>query len=359
VKQILLVETASPKRLRRKAEQMLADSSTGLTILCGNAAEAAQAYRGIANVEIIGLPPGKRSLLARDLRQRNFDAIHVFWTGEQRYRRMKWYACRLGARRMIVDAGDGCIFRPTWKAVLRFCLFRRRHPLPSDHYDFFPLPAPETAPPPSQPLPFQAPESVPPPASQQAMQKASGTDSGQKILILQSAEPPQVLRALDRFRQRPMFAEPYYILLCRNRPEILQRFRGHPMLAEIRTHHETRDSWKLLRALRRERLEVVVLFLTGDPSYWKIKYFAFLVGARHRLIFNENNDCFYFNWRSWFSLLSHRLKDRSRLPVRHHWPSRARLACLIVIKLLVLPFRFAWLLLAWLRLRAGALRNEQ
>jgi hypothetical protein len=154
-----------------------------------------------------------------------------------------------------------------------------------------------------------------------------------------------------------MFANPRYILFCRNRPEILKRFQGHPMLAEIRTHHETRDSLKILRGLRRERFEVAILFLTGDPSYWKIRCFAFFLGARHKLIFNENNDCFYFNWRSWFSLLSHRLRGRSRLPVRHHWPSQARLACLILIKLLVFPFRFAWLLIVWLRLRASALRT--
>ena len=351
----LLIETASPKRVRRKAEQMLADGSTGLTILCGDKPGAVQSYRGIGDVEIIGLPPGKRSLTARDLRERGFDTIHVFWTGEKRYRRMKWYALRLGTGRMVVDAGDGCIFRFTWKAILRFWLFRRKHPLPSDHYQFVLQSGSKPALPPSpQPAPPRASEPVSPHASPGATQRASETFPGQKILILQSAEPPQVLRALDHLRERPMFVNPHYILLCRNRPEILKSFQGHSLLAEIRTHHETSDSWKLLRALRRESLEVAVLFLTGDPSYWKLKCFAFLLGARHKLIFNENNDCFYFNWRSWLSLLSHRLQNRSGLRVRQ--PSKVRAACLILIKFLVLPFRFAWLLLVWLRLRASALR---
>jgi hypothetical protein len=348
---ILLVETASPKRVRRKAEQMLADFNPSLTILCGDAPGAVQSYREIGGAEIIGLDPRKRSQMARDLRERNFDAVHVFWTGDKKYRRMKWYALRLGTGRIVVDAGDGCIFPLTWKAIVRFWLFRWRHPLPSDHYQFVPQPAPGIAPP-------QAPEpnlqTSPPPSMQR---KAAGF-SGQKILIVQSAEPPQVLRALELLRERPMFANPRYVLFCRNRPEILTHFQGHPMLAEIRTHHETRDSWRIFRGLRCERFEVAILFLTGDPSYWKIKCFAFLLGAQHKLIFNENNDCFYFNWRSWFSLLSHRLRERSRLPVRHHWLSQARFACLIWIKLMVLPFRFAWLLIVWLRLRASALRTS-
>jgi hypothetical protein len=348
---ILLVETASPKRVRRKAEQMLADCNPNMTILCGDAPEAVQSYREIEGAEIIGLDPRKRSHIARDLRERNFDAIHVFWTGEKKYRSMKRYALRLGAGRIVVDAGDGCIFLLTWKAVIRFWLFRRKHPLPSDHYEFVPQPTPEMAPP-------QAPESVPQLSPPRALPMEPERFSGQKILVLQSAEPPQVLRALELLRERPMFANPRYILFCRNQPEILKRFQGHSMLAEIRTHHETRDGWRIFRGLRRERFEVAILFLTGDPSYWKIKYFAFLLGARHKLIFNENNDCFYFNWRSWFSLLSHRLRERSKLPVRHHWPLQARLACLIGIKLMVLPFRFAWLLLVWLRLRASALRTS-
>ena len=348
---ILLVETASPKRVRRKAEQMLADFNPNLTILCGDAPGAVQSYREIAGAEVIGLDPRDRSLIARDLRERNFDAIHVFWTGEKKYRSMKWYALRLGADRMVVDAGDGNIFLLTWKAIIRFWPFRRKHPLPSDHYEFVPQPTAGIAPP-------QAPEAVPQPSPARALQEEPERFSGQKILVLQSAEPPQVLRTLERLSERPMFANPRYILFCRNRPEILTHFQGHPMLAEIRTHHETRDSWRIFRGLRRERFEVAILFLTGDPSYWKMKCFAFLLGARHKLIFNENNDCFYFNWRSWFSLLSHRLRERSRLPVRHHGPSQARLACLIWIKLMVLPFRFAWLLIVWLRLRASALRTS-
>jgi hypothetical protein len=356
VTRALLIETASPKRVRRKAERMLADGDTGLTILCGDEPGAAQSYREMGDVEIIGLPPRKRSLTARALRERNFDAIHVFWTGEEKYRRMKWYALHLGMGRMVVDAGDGNIFRLTWKAIPRFWLFRRKHPLPSDHYEFVPQPAPQ---PPPRPAPPQAAEPVPPHASPRTTQKAPEAFSGQKILVLQSAEPPQVLRALDRLRERPLFVKPHYILLCRNRPEILKSFQGHSMLAEIRTHHETRDSWKLLRALRRERLEVAVLFLTGDPSYWKLKCFAFLLGARHKLIFNENNDCFYFHWRPWLSLLSCRLQNRPGLRVRQPWTSKVRPACLILIKLLVLPFRFAWLLLVWLRLRASALRTSQ
>jgi hypothetical protein len=178
-------------------------------------------------------------------------------------------------------------------------------------------------------------------------------------MIMQSAEPPLILEALARLKARPLSANPKYFLFCRNRPEILKAFAGHPMLAEIRVHNEARDCWRHLRSLRREHFEVVILFLSGDPSYWKIKYFAFLVGARHKLIFNEDNNCFYFNWGSWLSLLAHRLKHHSQMPIQPRWPAQARWLALVLLKLMALPFRFVWLLIIWLRLRGSAARASE
>jgi hypothetical protein len=358
---ILLVATASPKRVRRKAEELLAGPHGAPTILCGDKPQCLNFYREIAGADVVGLDPGKWSSIVHDLRRRKFAAIYLFWTGETGYRRIKILALLLGAGRIKVDAGDGCVFQLTWKAIIRYWLFRRKHPLPSDHYDFVPQPVPE---PPPQPVPEPAPqlaaeplpEPVPAPAPPPVEHEEPGPFAGQKILILQSAEPPDVLRALAHLNNSPLFSNPRYTLFCRNRPETLKHFQGHKSLAEIRIHHEARDGWRHLRRLRRERFEVAVLFLTGDPSYWKIKCFAFLVGARHKLIFNENNDCFYFTWRAWLSLLSHRLRNRSSLPMPQRWPSQVRVASLVIIKLLVLPFRFAWLLIVWLRLRGSALR---
>ncbi len=130
------------------------------------------------------------------------------------------------------------------------------------------------------------------------------------------------------------------------------------MLQSIQTHTEARDTWTHLRAFRRERYDAVVLFLTGDPSYWKVKYFAFLLGARHKVVFNENNDCFYFTVRDWLALLAHRIGERSQVSAlpRWSWTHQAWVMLFMATKLLLLPFRFVWLLLVWIRLRSAARR---
>src|SRR6185503_15332620 len=109
---------------------------------------------------------------------------------------------------------------------------------------------------------------------------------GEKILIIQSAEPPVVFLALEHLKENQLFHNPRYWIFCRNRPEALRRFRSHPMIFHVLPHTETVRSWDHLMALRREKFDGLVLFFTGDPSYWKIKYFAFLLGVRHKLIFN-------------------------------------------------------------------------
>ncbi len=335
---ILLVGSAHPKRVRLKAEQILAGREGALTILCLHDPITVSYFGKVEGATVIPLEPERRSAILRALRHERYDAIHLFWTGETRYRSLKLFALRLGLGRLTVDAGDGCTFQFTWKAILRFWQFRLGHRLPSDHYHFFPRPGATTA------------------SDQDERMREPKGMTGEKILVVQSAEPHQVLRALAHLEKHPMLTDPRFILFCRNRPEILAQFADHPMLSEVRTHSETRNSWSHFRGLRREHFDVVILFLTGDPSYWKIKCFALLLGARHRLVFNENNDCFFLTWRSWFSLLSHRLRERSRLPVQPHRHLQIRAFTLVLVKMLALPFRFAWLLAVWLRLRFGAWR---
>jgi hypothetical protein len=189
-----------------------------------------------------------------------------------------------------------------------------------------------------------------------ALQKGREHYPGERILILQTAEPASVLRALDRLQQAPLFSKPRYTLFCRAFPEVLEQFQNHPMLYETRIHTRTHNSWNHLRSLRRENFDAVVLFLTGDPGYWKVKCFAFLLGARHKVIFNENNDCFYFKWKAWFGLLVHRMASRSKVSAHARWSSQAAVFFLVLIKILLFPFRFAWLLIVWLQLRRSAVR---
>jgi hypothetical protein len=102
----------------------------------------------------------------------------------------------------------------------------------------------------------------------------------------------------------------------------------------------------------------VVLFLTGDPSYWKVKCFALLLGARNKLIYNENNDCFYFSLRKWLSFVAHRLGEQIHEGRQPRWTQQLRILLSLTVKFLAFPFRFAWLLLVWLRLRSAGLKNS-
>ncbi len=330
---ILLVETASPHRVRAKAEEILAGNiypAPAITILCSGDPRTLQYYSEIPGVGIISLlATGKRRIRC-DLEDRKPDVLYTFWTGERQYRAMKAFALGIKSGSVVVDSGDGGVFPLTWKAILRHALFRWQHPLPTDHWQYL------------SPIPADV-----------------GFYDGERVLIIQSAEPVHILSALEQWNVRPLFRNPRYTLFCRNLPEIVESFRGHPMLSEIRLHSEMVGWWTHFRNLRRERFDAVAVFFTGDPSYWKIKYFPFLLGARHKVILNENNDCFFFSWTSLLGLFAHRLGEKSRPGSRLRWHHPVRSLSFLPVKAALAPFRFAWLLLVWLRLRCGALRRER
>jgi len=329
---VLVVETASPKRVRRKLEDILAGRihpGPETTLLCRDDPAGLETYRDLEGVHVVALSRGTERRTVRELRARRWDVVHAFWTGERGFRRMKWLALRMGARRIEIDSGDGGMFRLTWRSLPRYWMFRRRHPLPRDHWEFA-APAPAAA--------------------------AAPRHAGESVLVIQSADPEHVLRALERLDAGKVFRDPRYTLFCRDRPEVLRHFTGHGRIAEVRTHAETR-AWRAhLRRLRRARYDALVLFFTGDPSYRKVKFFAFLLGVRRKYVFNENNDCFEFTWRAWLSFLAHRLAERARVGPRPGRLRAAALSALVVLKVLLVPFRFLYLLLVWLRLRSAGLR---
>lgn len=176
---------------------------------------------------------------------------------------------------------------------------------------------------------------------------------GNRILIVQSAESAFVLKALERLGEKPIFHNPHYTLFCRNLPGVLESFRDHPMLDQVLIHSETRATWRHLRDLRGERFNAIILFMTGDPGYWKVKIFASLLGVplKRILVFNENSDCFFFNWNQWLGLISYRIRDR-------HSHGSYTLAS-STTKIALLPFRFLWLLLVWTRLRLSGMKASR
>jgi hypothetical protein len=341
---ILLVETATPKRIFQKAEQILSADvypEPEITVLCRESSR--KIFWRLPGVEVYSPAARERHRTLKELNQKKFDVVFAFWTGERQYRRMKLLALRLRPKEVRIVGGDGNEFHLTWKALCRHAVFRWRHPLPTDHWDFVP---PQAASEEREPEPKDAAGQV---------YEADEVYQGERVLVLQSADPLYVLQALKRLREKPPFRNPRYTLFCRNRPEVVGSFREHPMLYEVLTHSETRDSWKNLRQLRRQGFDAIVLFMTGDPSYRKIKLFAFLLGVpvRHMLIFNEAGDCFFFNFGQWFALVSHRIQEPPRLG------AGPQQLLSLTIKLALLPFRFLWLLLVWLRLRLAGLRSSR
>ena len=315
---ILLIETASPKRICEKAEHILSSGTypnPEIVILCTE--KNSSLFRELPGVQVCVLPPGSGSQVIQELARARFDVAFAFWTGEKQYRWWKFLGMRLKAKEKYILSGDGNEFRLTWKAFCRHAVFRFRHPLPTDHRDYA----------------FQ------------------GTQ--EKILLIQSAEPAYVLSALERLEKKPLFVNPQFSIFCRNKPEIAHRFEGNPMLSQIIAHCETRNSWTHLRNLRKQRFDAVVLFLTGDPSYWKVKLFAFLLGTRRILIFNESTDCFFFNIHQWLALIAHRVRVRPYHGANSQWGRSARILVSLVLKSVILPFRFLWLLFVWIRLRSA------
>jgi hypothetical protein len=343
---ILLVETASPKRVASKLKQILdsaASPKPEISILCRESSRPA--FPDQPGLTIYTVADHGRRRPLEELNNKKFDVLYAFWTGERQYRGMKLLALRVKAVERHLIAGDGNEFRLTWKAMGRHAIFRARHPLPTDHWDFIlppPVPVIHKTKPPAQPAPVAKPEAV---------------FQGERILILQSAEPPYVLQALDRLAEYPLFRNPRYTLFCRNRPGIVDQLKTHRLLYAVRIHSETRGSWRHLQELRKSRFDALILFLTGDPSYWKLKIFAFLLGVpwRRILIFNESIDCFFFNLHPWLRLIRHRMQSPQLAEADSKWTHSLRILVSLFLKSGMLPFRFLWLLLVWLRLRSAGL----
>jgi hypothetical protein len=336
---ILLVETASPKRIYHKAEQILRSGlypDPEITILCHQ--DTRQFFRNLPGAKICSLEARRKCRFPAELRRIKFDIVFLFWTGEKRDRRLKIPASRLKTEKIFIDAGDGNEFRLTWKAVCRHALFRRRHPLPTDHYDF-----------------------LMPQAISEKTDLVEPSRNQTRVLILQSAGADFVLKALNRLQAKPLFRDPCYTLFCRNRQEIADRLRDHPLVDKLLLHTESRDSGKHLRNLRSMKFDAIVLFFTGDPSYWKMKLFAFLLGVpvRQLLVFNEASDCFFLNWMQLRALAFQRIRERSHMRTGGKKAESVQIPTALIIKSLLLPFRFLWLLLIWILLRYGGMKMSR
>jgi hypothetical protein len=323
---VLLIETASPKRICEKAQQILKSGlypDPEVFVLCDE--RSSHHFRQLPGVTIYALPKPSRRLAIKALDGNTFDVVFAFWTGEKRFRWWKLLSFRLWIKETYILSGDTNEFRLTWKAICRHTVFRLKHPLPTDHYE------------------YAVPEG-----------------DRERVLVIQSAEPFYVLSALERLRKKPLFTNPRFTLFCRNLPEIVNSFHANSTLQRVIVHSKAQNVWKHWRNLRNERFDAIILFLTGNPSYWKVKIFAFLLGTRRILIFNETSDCFFFNFHQWLALMTHRVRVRPHSAgTGSRWSHSARILISLMLKPIIFPFRFVWVLCVWFWLRSAGLRASR
>jgi hypothetical protein len=320
---ILLIESASSKRIVEKAEHILLSGkypNPEITILCDE--KNSTRYLALPGTTVHSLSDDSKRCIPKELLKNRFDVTFAFWTGENAYRWWKLLAFRLKAKERMIVGGDGNEFRLTWRAVCRHAIFRLRHPLPTDHRDYVNI-----------------------------------EGKSEHVLIVQSAEPGYVFQAMKHLDKHPLFINPRFTIFCRNRPEIAGAFQNNPIFQQVLIHSEAQDSWVHWRFLRQQQFDGIVLLLTGDPSYWKVKLFAFLLGTRRILIFNETMDCFFFSFHQWLALVSHRLRGWPDSAASSKWSHSIRILLSLLLKSVSLPFRFLWLLVVWLRLRLAGLRS--
>jgi hypothetical protein len=345
---ILVIQSAHPDRVIH-ALRLLAEkpcfANPKYTLFCSNRPDILEFFRGHPMLSEIRCHEGGRSAwrMFRDLRRKRYDGLVLFFSGEPGYWKSRLFAFLLAARNKLIFNENNDCFYFTWgaaAAMARHRIGQRCRAAASTWAG-------------RMRGMLKSPSLLKP---RRGKRIPADSYPGERILVLQSAEPRRVLDSFDRMRKSPLFKNPRYTLFCRDFPEVVEQFKRHPMIYEVRSHARTHNSWSHLRRLRNERFDAVVLFLTGDPGYWKIKCFAFLLGARHELIFNENNDCFFFHWRAWAQLLAHRITSRSQVPSHAGGARQAAGFFLILIKLSLFPFRFMWLLMLWGRLRWSALK---
>src|SRR5687767_2693178 len=180
---VLLIQTASAKRLKRSVESILAGRvypHPEITVLCESHSDVLELSSAFPQIQVI--PRGSKGRFAfwRELRRKSFDIVRIFWTGEKKYRSLKLAALGLWPCPTDVESGDGGVFRLTLRAVPRHLIFRWKHPLPTDHWELVP------------------------------QLELSLNYPGERILIIQSAEPPVIFRALEHLQNNHLFHNPRY-----------------------------------------------------------------------------------------------------------------------------------------------------
>lgn len=277
---ILVLHSAPVKRVEHGIEDLrtrgLFDDPE-ITVFSRRDDRAEKRFRANAAVGRVGVRRAGWNPLPdiRRLRSERLDTVVVFFTGERGYWKMKWMAPWLGAERILVYAGDGEMFALGAATYVRFLLMRARKRRPDDFA---------------------------------AYQDGPAQPWSDRVLVLQTAPPELVAEGIRRLRAQAIFRDPQITLLMRKISAPHPIWNTLKPAPEMQTHNGVRGAWAELRARRAERYDGLALFLSGDPSFRKMKVFAFLCGARRVLIFNENLDCFFYSHGAFVRFLERRLR---------------------------------------------------
>ncbi|MGI8783554.1 MAG: hypothetical protein ACR2L2_07900 [Acidobacteriota bacterium] len=323
---VLLVQTDDAATIQTAAQKLLDGNIAGadptVDILCS--ASSSATFQPVAfppKVDLVRTYPAKpswaaaRRLLA-ELRRERYDVAAVVLSGKPTFRKLKLLPWLVGARhRLIFNENLDCFYSSPAR-LGRLLLRRLRHG--SD----IPAPIAETI--------------------ERAQPRRYALRP--RLLVVQTSADDQVDEILSRLADETLFAAPRVDVLCRQ--DKRAHFTGSPLVAATHTYalqHRLGDFRKLLRQMRHERYDVVVIHLTGVSAYSNLKALAFLLGGKQILLFNEHLDCFYFSPRLFLRFLTARRVEHFDRP-RFHWELWLYPLSQIS-KLVTFPFRFLYLVM--------------
>ena len=222
--------------------------------------------------------------IRRTIRKNRCDSAIVFFTGQPIWGGLKALPLLTGLRRILVVTADGYGYTSP-KSLPRFLAqWRQLRPLNLIRHSL-------------QPEKWSA---------------EGDDDSASEVLLLQTDSPRLTHRAGKHLLAGGIVKQNRTALFC-NRDR-LESFAGQPGISHIYSYRKRRfgHNLRLLISLLLRRHDAVAAIFSGRPVFRLQKLLFFLLPARHRLLFNENLDCYY--------LKGNRLSQFFQLPKRQRRP---------------------------------------
>jgi hypothetical protein len=235
------------------------------------------AWQSLAGVpiEVTRIPGGSqfRNTWKR-LRGDSFDSAVVFFTGERGYMGLKALPFLLPLPQILVVNENGDHFYADARSLFAFLLKRLRY---------------------GRNLPSL---------------------SRQRLLIIQTEGAEVIGKAIQMMKGPPVTRGGPLAVFCSELDR--QYFEGLPDVQRVLAYkpQALRHSLPILLEVLRLRTDVVAAVFSRRPIFRLQKLFFFLIPARHRLVFNENLDCFYLRPGNSLTLFSRSPEFAGATPLR-------------------------------------------